>query len=105
MHAEGELAAYRHGLRMPLLVDGMDDAFGRTYAAWPLRFYVVEADGAQIPRFRALTFSLPPLSFSVGWRSTAEGPVRFVAPMYAPMRFHSFPLTQDGPTANRVPPT
>lgn len=30
---------------MPLLVDGMDNTFGETYAAWPIRFYAVEADG------------------------------------------------------------
>lgn len=28
-----------------VFVDGMNDEFERTFAAWPLRFYVVDADG------------------------------------------------------------
>ena len=30
-----------HGIELPVLVDGMDDAFMETYAAWPERFFVI----------------------------------------------------------------
>lgn len=33
------------GLSIPVLVDDMDDTFGLTYAAWPLRYYVLGANG------------------------------------------------------------
>jgi hypothetical protein len=33
------------GLKMPILVDGMDDLFGTTYSAWPLRYFVIGANG------------------------------------------------------------
>jgi hypothetical protein len=33
------------GLNMPILVDGMDDLFGTTYSAWPLRYYVIGSNG------------------------------------------------------------
>ena len=33
------------GLDMPILVDGMEDLFGTTYSAWPLRYYVIGTNG------------------------------------------------------------
>ena len=47
---------------MPLLCDGMDDAFLRTYAAWPIRLYGLR-DGYLdvIAEPRAAIFQLPPL--------------------------------------------
>jgi len=33
------------GLRIPIVVDDMDDSFGLTYSAWPLRYYVLGANG------------------------------------------------------------
>ena len=36
----------RTGLQVPVLVDGMDDQFGNAYSAWPLRYFVVNSDGA-----------------------------------------------------------
>ena len=35
-------------LSMPTLVDGMDDATNKAYAAWPDRFYVIGKDGKVI---------------------------------------------------------
>ncbi len=35
----------RLGLRMPALVDAMDNAVSDAFAAWPERIYVVGADG------------------------------------------------------------
>ena len=32
-------------LSWPILVDGMDDAVNKAYAAWPDRFYVISKDG------------------------------------------------------------
>ena len=32
-------------LSIPVLVDTMDDAVGKAYAAWPDRLYVIDADG------------------------------------------------------------
>ena len=32
-------------LKLPCLVDGMDNAVNRAYAAWPDRIYVVDKDG------------------------------------------------------------
>jgi hypothetical protein len=39
------LTAQRLGLRMPILVDGMDDAASAAFAAWPERIYVADATG------------------------------------------------------------
>lgn len=33
------------GLKLPTLVDGIDDAVSRAYGAWPDRMYIVGADG------------------------------------------------------------
>jgi hypothetical protein len=38
-------AAARLSLTMPVLVDGMDDAAGVAYAAWPERLVVIDVDG------------------------------------------------------------
>jgi hypothetical protein len=38
-------AVERLGLTMPVLVDGMDDAASRAFAAWPERIYVAEQGG------------------------------------------------------------
>ena len=35
----------RLGLTMPVLVDAMDDRVSDTFAAWPERIYVIDADG------------------------------------------------------------
>jgi hypothetical protein len=35
----------RLGLTMPVLVDGMDNAVGEAFAAWPERLYVAERGG------------------------------------------------------------
>jgi hypothetical protein len=32
-------------IKLPCLVDGMDDAVNRSYGAWPDRIYVVDKDG------------------------------------------------------------
>ena len=32
-------------LKMPILLDGMDDAVEKAYAAWPDRIYIVGSDG------------------------------------------------------------
>ena len=34
------------GLRLPVLVDGMDDGAAHAYAAWPERIYIITPDGA-----------------------------------------------------------
>ena len=34
----------RLGLTMPVLVDGMDDAVSKAFAAWPERIYVVDSN-------------------------------------------------------------
>jgi hypothetical protein len=34
----------------PLLIDGLDDAVNRAYAAWPERLYVVDVDGTIVYR-------------------------------------------------------
>lgn len=31
---------------IPVFMDSMDNAFDRAYASWPVRFYVIDADGA-----------------------------------------------------------
>jgi peroxiredoxin len=33
------------GIAMPVLVDGIDDAVGKTYAGWPNRMYIIDAKG------------------------------------------------------------
>ena len=38
-------AVERLGLTMPVLVDGMDDAVGEAFSAWPERLYVAERGG------------------------------------------------------------
>jgi hypothetical protein len=38
----------RYRVRLPVLVDGIDDAFERALAPWPLRFYVVDEDTGQL---------------------------------------------------------
>ena len=47
--AERRAAARRCGLELglsiPMLVDGMDNAAGRAFAAWPERIYLLGADG------------------------------------------------------------
>ncbi len=35
-------------LGFPILVDGIDDAVGRAFAAWPDRMYVVDLDGSVV---------------------------------------------------------
>ena len=47
----------------PVYVDGMDDAFLETYAAWPVRIFGIGRDGrlARIAQPEAATFQLPPL--------------------------------------------
>lgn len=35
----------RHAVRMPMVVDGVDDAAARAYGAWPDRLYLIGADG------------------------------------------------------------
>lgn len=44
----GEVASTcltRHAVRMPMVVDGVDDAAARAYGAWPDRLYLIGADG------------------------------------------------------------
>lgn len=38
------------GATMPVLVDGVDDAVGRTWGAWPDRMYVLDAEGVVLYR-------------------------------------------------------
>jgi hypothetical protein len=33
------------GVTMPVLVDGIDDTVGKTYAGWPNRMYIIDAKG------------------------------------------------------------
>ena len=58
----------RSALKLPpselrVLADGMDDAFLRTYAAWPIRLYGVGRDGrlGVVAQPRHGAFELPPL--------------------------------------------
>jgi hypothetical protein len=44
--AAARVGVARLGLKMPVLVDGMDDAVSEAFAAWPERIYVADADGA-----------------------------------------------------------
>jgi type I thyroxine 5'-deiodinase len=37
-------------LGFPMLVDGIDDAVGQAYAAWPDRLYLVDLDGTVVYR-------------------------------------------------------
>jgi hypothetical protein len=37
--------AVRLRLRMPVLIDGLDDAVARAYGAWPDRLYLIGRDG------------------------------------------------------------
>jgi hypothetical protein len=37
--------AVRYGLRMPLLVDGMDNGVAGQYGGWPDRLYLIGRDG------------------------------------------------------------
>ena len=47
---------------LPLLCDGMDDAFLRMYAAWPIRMYGVRAGTLElIAEPHGASFALPPL--------------------------------------------
>ena len=48
---------------VPLMVDGMNDAFLDTYAAWPIRLFGISVDStlAIIAQPERATFSLPPL--------------------------------------------
>lgn len=40
----------RCGATMPAVVDGVDDAVGRLYGAWPDRMYVLDAEGVVLYR-------------------------------------------------------
>jgi hypothetical protein len=40
-----EACAVRLRIRMPVLIDGLDDAVARAYGAWPDRFYLIGRDG------------------------------------------------------------
>jgi hypothetical protein len=40
-----KMACSKLELTMPCVVDGMDDAVNKAYAAWPDRLYVVDKDG------------------------------------------------------------
>lgn len=44
-HALARLCNERLGLRLPTVVDQIDDAVGRAYQAWPERLYLVARDG------------------------------------------------------------
>ncbi len=43
--AAARLCHEKLGLRLPVLVDGMDDRAARAYAAWPERIYIISPDG------------------------------------------------------------
>jgi hypothetical protein len=43
--AAARAAVLRLGLTMPVLVDSMDDAVSETFAAWPERIFVIDAEG------------------------------------------------------------
>lgn len=45
---------------VPVLVDGMDNAFERAYAAWPFRFYVVASAASSGPPGLACLFKAQP---------------------------------------------
>jgi hypothetical protein len=40
-----EACALRLRLRLPVLIDGLDDAVARAYGAWPDRLYLIGTDG------------------------------------------------------------
>jgi hypothetical protein len=41
----GDACATRLAIRMPTLVDGVDDAVARAYGGWPDRLYLIGRDG------------------------------------------------------------
>jgi hypothetical protein len=43
--AAGEACVTRFAIRIPTLVDGLDDAVARAYGGWPDRLYLVGRDG------------------------------------------------------------
>jgi len=48
---------------VPMMADGMDDAFLEAFAAWPVRLFGVDTDGTlgTIAQPEAAAFRLPPL--------------------------------------------
>ena len=46
--AAAELFVHELSWPFAVYVDGMADAFERTFAAWPLRFFLVDADGVTL---------------------------------------------------------
>jgi hypothetical protein len=43
--AVAETCMVRGAIRIPVLVDGMDDAVAKAYGAWPDRLYLIDVDG------------------------------------------------------------
>jgi hypothetical protein len=43
--AVGESCVTRYAIRIPTLVDGLDDAVARAYGGWPDRLYLIGRDG------------------------------------------------------------
>lgn len=43
--AAAELCAEKLALTIPTLVDGMDDAANKAFAAWPERLYIINTEG------------------------------------------------------------
>jgi Iodothyronine deiodinase len=43
--AVGEACVARLAIRIPTLVDGLDDAVARAYGGWPDRLYLIDRDG------------------------------------------------------------
>ncbi len=43
--AAAKLCAANLGMTIPTLIDGMDDAASKAFAAWPERMYIIDTEG------------------------------------------------------------
>jgi len=55
-------------LDIPTLIDGLDDAVGKAYSAWPDRLYVVGADGRIAYKGKPGPFGFKPEELEVAIR-------------------------------------
>jgi len=75
-NALADVCVVRLGIKLPALVDGIDDATEKAYSGWPDRLYLIDRDGRVAYKSRPGPFGFKPADLEEALKRLTGGPAR-----------------------------
>jgi type I thyroxine 5'-deiodinase len=75
-NALADVCVVRLGIKLPALVDGIDDATEKAYSGWPDRLYLIDRDGRVAYKSRPGPFGFKPADLEEALKRLTGGAAR-----------------------------